>query len=182
MKNEQLNRLLKIAARTKDPVLILDRDTDATFAVMELDRYEQMLDMEPAYDKMSEGEILDKINRDIAVWRSRQESENVDDCDGGLNCWSEPVSAPERDILAESQVKSNFSSFKDILHGTAPVVEPLPEPTVVPITEPVAEKVDETANLSPEIPVIEDRSNEEEVDLSDVPHDEEPDKFYLEPV
>lgn len=174
MKNEQLNRLLKIAARTKDPVLILDRDTDATFAVMELDRYEQMLDMEPAYDKMSEGEILDKINRDIAVWRSRQEAEAVDETDAIVNEWSEPVSAPEADVLAEKQTKSNFPSFKDII-AKAPT-------TPEPIIEPVVEKIEETANISPEIPVIEDRSNEEEVDLSDVPHDEEPDKFYLEPV
>lgn len=45
MRQSQLNRTLKLVRRTGDKVIILDRDSDEAFVLMDLDNYEMVLDM-----------------------------------------------------------------------------------------------------------------------------------------
>ncbi len=150
MNNSQFDRVLRILARTGDRCMVFDRQNDQGVMVMSLDEYEKMLDGGAPVSELSEGDMLDKINRDIAVWREKHQSEadKTSDFDwdfsGNDTAVAEPKDVVEHDFYDE-----------------------LPE-TEKPLD--LAEKEDE----------IELKSPANEVDLSGVPSDGEEEKFYLE--
>src|SRR3989339_379887 len=76
MNNTQLDRVLRILARTGDRCLVFDRENDQGVMVMALDEYEKFLNGGTGVSELSEGDMLEKINRDIAVWRENHESES----------------------------------------------------------------------------------------------------------
>ncbi|EKE06737.1 MAG: hypothetical protein ACD_18C00291G0001 [uncultured bacterium] len=82
-----LDRLIKLAKRSGSTLIIHD-EKKGDMVMMDLDSYEMMLDMQHDFEdcsfgnedlyEMSEKEMLDKINRDIGIWRSYREEENRD--------------------------------------------------------------------------------------------------------
>lgn len=82
-----LDRLIKLAKKSGSTLIIHD-EIKGDMVMMDLDTYEEMLDLneEYSYDghsfgnddlyEMSERELLDKINRDIGIWRSYQDEED----------------------------------------------------------------------------------------------------------
>ena len=78
----QLTRALNIAKKNKEKVIILDSsDPESAFVVMSLDDYESISTVGNV-KKLTEHELLDKINRDIADWKSfqnRNDKESYDD-------------------------------------------------------------------------------------------------------
>lgn len=82
-----LDRLINLAKKSGSTLIIHD-EKNGDVVLMDVDSYEMMLDMqdyhsdfdychehEDLYD-MSEIELLDKINRDIGIWRSYREDED----------------------------------------------------------------------------------------------------------
>ncbi|KKW42217.1 MAG: hypothetical protein UY92_C0009G0021 [Candidatus Magasanikbacteria bacterium GW2011_GWA2_56_11] len=84
---KRFDRLLSLAQKTGNPLIVHDRSEKRDMVVLSVDEYEMMLDTqefageEPLRDvrELSEGEMLDKINRDIAIWRSAQELDGAED-------------------------------------------------------------------------------------------------------
>lgn len=82
MKND-LERLINLSRRTGDRLIIHDPTKDADVVLMPIAEYEDILDkMEnknnfryPDVRELSSSEMLDRINRDIAVWRADKEME-----------------------------------------------------------------------------------------------------------
>jgi len=78
---DRLQRLFRLAQKTGDTLIIHDA-SGHDMVMMDVDRYEMFVadamygyESEPLHD-MNEREMLDKINRDIAIWRSHQEEED----------------------------------------------------------------------------------------------------------
>jgi hypothetical protein len=73
--NEQLQRAINLVRKTGDRILIFDRNSgnDNVFAIMSLDEYEKLALNRNEVINLTEEELLDKINRDIAVWKSQQD-------------------------------------------------------------------------------------------------------------
>ena len=96
MQNPQLNRVIKLVRRTGDRTIIMDNESDTPLMLMDLGAYEKMLDAQPqgAADvkKLTEEELLEKINRDVAVWRAYNDKE-------------EPAEAYEEMIEKPKEVK-----------------------------------------------------------------------------
>ncbi|MFA7245427.1 MAG: hypothetical protein WC070_04620 [Candidatus Magasanikbacteria bacterium] len=81
-----LDRLIKLAKKTGSTLIIHDEEK-GDVVMMDLDSYEDLIEKQEdcscedfSYGndylyEMSEGELLDKINRDISIWRSYQEEE-----------------------------------------------------------------------------------------------------------
>ena len=155
MQNNQLNRLLQLINRTGDRLVVLDRETDATVVMMEVEEYEKLLNGGPRLEDMSEADILDKINREVAVWREKNlANETSTAIEEDLEGFT-PVSVADTDKNAENEPKymenlANISQ-KEVKKETE---EPI---TINPIVGP-------------------------EEELKDVPHDGEEEQFYLEPV
>lgn len=57
---------------------IMDKESDAVMMLMDLGAYEKMLDRSAGVEKLTEEELLEKINRDVAVWRAYNEKETPD--------------------------------------------------------------------------------------------------------
>lgn len=67
-----MDKVLALAARTGDKVIVLS-ETNEPFVVMTVKEYESLLHGATDINKLTEDELLDKINRDIAVWKASQE-------------------------------------------------------------------------------------------------------------
>ncbi|MGE5426152.1 MAG: hypothetical protein ACM3PZ_03695 [Bacillota bacterium] len=80
---EQLKKALRLARKTNNPVIFFDAEApEDSFAIVDLDRYEELisdeiLDKKDAVYKpsLTEGDIADKINREISAWKNEENAE-----------------------------------------------------------------------------------------------------------
>jgi len=73
----QLKKAISIAKKTGDRLIVNDLSRgDSAFVVMSLDEYEKLVTEKSEVRGLTEDELLDKINRDIAIWKSEQDTEN----------------------------------------------------------------------------------------------------------
>lgn len=84
-----LSRILNLAHRTGGPVVIFDSHTDTDFVLMRGEDYEEMeysveddllddwfdIERRTLIEDMDSEDLLDQINRDIAVWRAKEQQE-----------------------------------------------------------------------------------------------------------
>lgn len=77
---DQLQKAIKLAKKTGDRLIVFDQNnTNLTYVIMTLDDYERMLDSNSEVKGLTEDELLDKINRNIALWKSEQDFDsNID--------------------------------------------------------------------------------------------------------
>ncbi|MBT6691267.1 hypothetical protein HOB10_02970 [Candidatus Parcubacteria bacterium] len=69
---KQMDKVLELAAKTGDKVIVLSENHDP-YVVMPVKEYEVLLQGSSTVDGLTEEQLLDKINRDIAVWKSSQD-------------------------------------------------------------------------------------------------------------
>ena len=152
MNQTQLDRLLRLVNKTHDKLVILDKPTDSATVLMPLDQYEDLI--EPTFDDFD---------------------------------WDDPMSPVAPLAPFETTPEQNDrSDAEDIAHtimDTKPeIIVPkknVDEPVIVPIDPTKSASETETAphwNQANIVPASESQ------DVSDIPHDEEEEKFYLEPV
>lgn len=80
MKN--LKRILELIRKTGDRFLIEDEDGNL-FVVLSSNDYETLVVKKSQLKNFSEEELLNKINKDIAIWKASQEDKNI------LSEWSD---------------------------------------------------------------------------------------------
>jgi hypothetical protein len=69
----QLQKAINLAKKTGDRLMVFDsQHPDSVYVVMSLDEYEKMAIGRSEVRGLTEDELLDKINRDIAIWKSEQ--------------------------------------------------------------------------------------------------------------
>lgn len=80
--NSNLSYLIRLAKKTNSKLIIHDSVEDNDVVVMDLFEFEMLHDMAYGFEDfdcrrdvrdLSEGELLDQINRDIAIWRANKE-------------------------------------------------------------------------------------------------------------
>jgi PHD/YefM family antitoxin component YafN of YafNO toxin-antitoxin module len=67
---QSLNRLISLARRTGDRLIIHQPEEGEDIVIMNVDEYEALMEEEYELRDLSERQLLDKINRDIAIWRA----------------------------------------------------------------------------------------------------------------
>jgi len=69
-----LQKAIRLAKITGDKIIVIDsaKPEDA-FVVMELEEYEEFVLGQSEIRSLTEEELLDKINRDVAIWKSENE-------------------------------------------------------------------------------------------------------------
>jgi len=79
--SDQLERAIKLAENRGDRVIIIDKEKDRSIVVMSLDEYELLLfrKNEDSFgvESLTETQLLDKINRDIALWKDERNAFKV---------------------------------------------------------------------------------------------------------
>ena len=127
--NTSFDRLLNLAQKTGGNLIIYDRYSDCNLVVLGVDEYERLVDVDMDKDRgeycggedtreMSEGEMLDKINRDIAAWRSYQEKEDYENREEMLE--EELASDPFDPFSEDYSHNDEWHSAGEILHEKHP--------------------------------------------------------------
>ncbi len=75
---KQFDKDLDLAAKTGDKVIVMSESHDP-YVVMSVKEYEGLIRNYDSVKNLTEEELLDKINRDIAVWKASQD--DLDDYD-----------------------------------------------------------------------------------------------------
>ena len=118
-----LDRLINLARITGDRLIVHQPDAGNDIVIMSVDEYETLLDDKQDVRTLSERQLIDKINRDIAIWRAndkfddgnleKSEKTAVDDADDEEDSWSSAASILddkfdylENDFLADESEKS----------------------------------------------------------------------------
>lgn len=103
MQNSQINRVVRLVRRTGDKAIIMDNESDAVMMLMDLGAYEKILERSQGVEKLTEEELMEKINRDVAVWRAYNDKERVETFDKVLE---KPVVAqPVEPTRVQEQVR-----------------------------------------------------------------------------
>ena len=69
---KQIEKVLDLAAKTGDKVIVLSDNHDP-YVLMSIKEYEALLHGPSSVKGLSEDQLLDKINRDIAIWKASQD-------------------------------------------------------------------------------------------------------------
>jgi len=70
----QLQKAINLAEITGDKIIVIDSlKPDSAFVVMRLDEYEKFVLGRNELRSLTEEELLDRINRDIAIWKSEND-------------------------------------------------------------------------------------------------------------
>jgi hypothetical protein len=185
MQPKQLQRIFELIKKTGDRLIVVDGNSGQSFAVMNIDDYELLVDdncecfdqvlddngdsddfypeeFEKEIPDLSEQEMLQKINNDIALWRDAQKKKNDEELiEEILEDNSVSEIEPIKDISVENDAPADDKSIKPIFSSLGDVLAD-------------DKYLNRQFDDSPRIKTL------EEEDLSDVEHTEE--KFYLEPV
>lgn len=91
---KQFEKALRLVKKTGDRLILYNTQNDEdAHVVMSLDEYERMSIEEKREVKgLTEEQLIDKINRDIAVWKSEQESA----AEEGVSGSAEEAGTPEK--------------------------------------------------------------------------------------
>lgn len=74
MQINQLQKAINLAKKTGDRLIIFDKtESESPFVVMSIEEYEKVALGRAEVRGLTENELVDKINRDIAVWKSDSE-------------------------------------------------------------------------------------------------------------
>ena len=69
--DQQLQRLIELSRKTGDRLIVFDPShKQSTYVVMEVDDYEKLAIGRSEVRGLTEEELLDKINRDVSIWKS----------------------------------------------------------------------------------------------------------------
>jgi len=76
--HKQLKQAIDLSRKTGDRLIVYDMSQDdSAFVVMNLDEYEKLALGKHEIHDLTEDELLDKINRDIATWKSEQIDDKI---------------------------------------------------------------------------------------------------------
>lgn len=70
-----LQKILDLIKKTGDRLVVLETESETAYVVMTLEDYEKLMRPKSHLEEMSEGELLEKINQDMATWRAHQAAE-----------------------------------------------------------------------------------------------------------
>ncbi len=101
----QIKRAIELSKKTGDRVIIVDKNNlEDAFVVMNLTEYEKIIMQNkqnyPEAKNLTENELLDRINRDIAVWKNKK----------GIEYWDEKNNL---NSLENSLDKEIFDDLED---------------------------------------------------------------------
>lgn len=173
MKQNQLDRIIKLVRRTGDRFVIMDKETEETMVLMNLNEYESLLNDTSCLEDLEEEDMLNKLNHDISRWQVQKNRQPLPTVQLEEILPEEHENADLEEV--EEIDETEDDEFEDV--GLMPQNEPMAEPQ--PILEPIMEKALEPISIPLEIGQVEQTFGEE--NLSGLPEDEE-EKFYLEPI
>ncbi len=72
---KSLQKVFDLITKTGDRCIVVSEELSEVYAIMSLKEYERIMLGKAEVADLTEDELLDRINRDIAVWKSQQQEE-----------------------------------------------------------------------------------------------------------
>lgn len=69
----KIDKIINLIEKTGDKCVILEPESDKSYVIMTFADYEKLISCQSGVKGLTEDELLDKINHDIAVWKSDQQ-------------------------------------------------------------------------------------------------------------
>ena len=175
MQEKQLNRIMRLVRNTGDRLVILDRESDETMVMMNLDEYENLI--QGGCDCDCEDDP------DGEEWPAGDDDDEEDELDEFVDAWERKSKdvRPDEPIHLETPetVEEAFEPLEEF-EIAEPVVEPMTEEPVAPevplVTNPVKTQPLHSGSMASVAAIL------SEEPLGDVPHEEVEEPFLLEPV
>ena len=98
--------IFDLVKMTGDRFIVVDKNGDTAYVAMTLEEYRKLYGYKKRIADLTENELLDKINRDIAVWKMSQEDQNFGFIDELENTIEEGV---EKKKIQEKLIQSDNS-------------------------------------------------------------------------
>jgi cysteinyl-tRNA synthetase len=76
--SNSIQEVIDLIKKTNDNCVIIDSQGQPAFVVLPFKVYKKMVDSNPGIVDLTEEELLDKINRDIALWKESQKEAEMD--------------------------------------------------------------------------------------------------------
>lgn len=106
-----LEKIIELIKKTGDNCVVLDSSGNPAYVVLGFSQYEKLLADKSAIAELTEDELLNKINRDIAVWRAKQQEDEESNWEPIDNLNGEPKIEPIADEKAVN--KANIAAEPD---------------------------------------------------------------------
>ena len=68
-----IKKLINLIEKTGDRLVVIDRVGNPAYVIMGFSAYEKLIEGKAEISDLTEDELLEKINRDVSIWRSSQE-------------------------------------------------------------------------------------------------------------
>ncbi|MFA6254937.1 MAG: hypothetical protein WC675_02780 [Patescibacteria group bacterium] len=75
---QNFKKIIDLINRTGDNCIVLDESGEPSHVIVTFKNYQNLVLGKSELVGLSEDELLEKINRDIAIWKINQEAENLD--------------------------------------------------------------------------------------------------------
>jgi hypothetical protein len=94
---ESLNKIVSLIKKTGDKAIVLDTNGYPGYVMMTIADYERLILSKSDIKGLTEDELLDKINRDIEMWKDSNESEHfpIDQHDFSVDLEKKESSMPD---------------------------------------------------------------------------------------
>lgn len=113
--HDSINKVFNLINKTGDRCVVLSQEKDDAYVVMSFMEYERMALGRADVSELSEDELLDKINRDIAVWKSQQQESRERDLwpDSGQAAPEDGIGSRSKNFADTSRNYGKFADFED---------------------------------------------------------------------
>lgn len=74
---EPIHKIVNLIKKTGDKAIILDKNGDPQYVVMTVYDYEKLVLGKSELSGLTEDELLDKINRDIEIWKESRTEDHL---------------------------------------------------------------------------------------------------------
>lgn len=68
-----LKKIINLIEKTGDRCVVVDQEGNPAFVIMSFSAYEKLVEGKSDITDLTEEQLLEKINRDVSIWRSAQD-------------------------------------------------------------------------------------------------------------
>ena len=95
--NNSLKKIIDLARKTGDRLIVTDSDGEDAIVVMNLDDYDKLLEKKDNLKSNSERRLLNEVNQDVSAWKARLEEEVI----------NEAIENKQKDFSPQDFIKEN---------------------------------------------------------------------------
>ena len=109
---ESFKEIMELIKKTNDRCIVLDSANNSAYVILPFKEYENIVKGQVNISKLTEEELLSKINHDIAIWKANQPEEDFEwESSDFLSKESENIDLKE-DFFEEEEEKYYFEPIE----------------------------------------------------------------------